>query len=91
LAEQRALAVEALQDDWLKYLTPDTAPSARVLEPWIERYGVEEVHKSILAAAPAYNRNRFGIDEDRAFDKLVPYIGAILRNRSEDKDSGAVQ
>ena len=55
----------------------------------------QSVMRLRLSSVPPFDtgwiRNRFGIDEDRAFDKLVPYIGAILRNRSEDKDSGAVQ
>jgi hypothetical protein len=86
-----AAACRSLQADWCKYLTDKFHPTERVLVPWIERYGVEEIHKSIIAASPAYAKNRFGYDEDRAFDKLLKYVGAILRNRSDDREMGVLQ
>lgn len=30
-------------------------------------------------------KNRFGRNENQAFTQLMPFIGAILRNRLEDK------
>lgn len=83
-------ACGALQESWSQYLT-DGVPSERVLVPWINRYGAEEVEKAILIAVPAYTNNRFGYDEDRIFSKLLPYIGGILRNRAQDKEAGAIQ
>jgi len=68
-----------------------TCPNSRVLTPWINTYGVEEVERSIKIATIAYTSGRFGFDEERAFNKLLPYVGAILRNRRTDKESGAIQ
>lgn len=80
------LACDALRETWERYLTPDCAPADRVLVPWIDRYGAEEVEKSIILAAPSYSGNRFGYDDEKAFNKLLPYIGAVLRNRFNDKE-----
>lgn len=88
---QMAKTCEAIQDEWMKYLTPAWHPTERVLIPWIERYGAEEVCKSIICAAAAYNKNRFRGDESRILDQLIPYVGAILRNRMEDKEAGVTQ
>lgn len=88
--KQMLLAVRALQSEWCSHLTPDYSPTARILIPWIDRYGAEETARAIRLAAPAYSNNRFGRDDDRAFDKLLPYVGAILRNRSADRDAGAI-
>ena len=81
----------ALRETWCDKLTSDVSPSDRVLIPWINRYGPEEVERCIVLAVPAYAKNRFGTDDDRAFQKLLPYVGAILRNRAQDKESGAIQ
>lgn len=83
-------AQRVLQETWGEYLT-QTIPNSRVLTPWINTYGVEEVERSIKIATIAYASGRFGFEEDRAFNKLLPYIGAILRNRRTDKESGAIQ
>lgn len=76
---------DALRESWANTLTA-CVPSDRILIPWINRYGPREVEASIVAAIPAYTNNRFGYDEDRAFKKLIPWIGAILRNRERDHE-----
>jgi hypothetical protein len=81
---------DALRDSWAEKLT-SCVPTDRILLPWIHKYGPREVEAAILAAVPAYNSNRFGFDEDRAFNKLLPWIGAILRNREQDREGGAIQ
>jgi hypothetical protein len=91
LERLRSEAVGVLQRDWMKYLTPELMPTPRLLEPWIERYGADEISRSIIAASAAYSKGRFGYNAERAFDKIVPYVGAILRNRENDRESGAIQ
>lgn len=77
---------EALAETWGKCLTPGSVPSDKVLIPWITRYGADEVETSIRSAIPAYLNGRFKyMDDDRAFQKLLPYVGAILRNRENDR------
>lgn len=88
--ERMSDACDALQDTWCRYLTKDWMPTERVLIPWINRYGAQEIHEAIILSVPAYTSNRFGYDDERAFGKLVPYIGAVLRNRAADRDSGAI-
>lgn len=82
---------DSLRETWGKYLTPDIFPSDKILVPWIERYGPDEVEKAIVISSPSYTNNRFGSNDDRAFDKLLPYMGAVLRNRAIDKETGVVQ
>jgi hypothetical protein len=84
-------ACDALRDTWAQYLTPDIQPADRVLVPWIDRYGADEVEKAIIITAPSYTNRRFGFDDDSAFNKMLPYMGAILRNRFNDKEAGAIQ
>jgi hypothetical protein len=81
----------ALGETWLKYLTPKSWPHDRVLVPWINRYGAEEVERAIVLTATPYSQGRFGWDEDRVFGKILPYIGAILRNRAIDKQVEGLQ
>lgn len=80
---------EALRERWTEFLT-DTCPSDRVLIPWIDKYGAEEVDAAIRIASPSHLNGRFGHDDNRAFGKLLPYIGAVLRNRSSDREAGAI-
>lgn len=75
----------ALRDCWADKLT-ETTPSDRILIPWINRYGAEEIERSISCALPKYMANRFGSHDESAFHKLLPYIGAILRNREMDRE-----
>jgi hypothetical protein len=84
-------ACDALRETWAKYLTAEIGPTDAVLVPWIDRYGPEEVEKSIILTSPSYIGNRFGTDRDRAFGKMLPFIGAVLRNRCNDKEAGAIQ
>jgi hypothetical protein len=83
-------AIEALQETWKEYLTSDSVPNSRVFTPWISSYGVDEIEKAIKLATIAYTGGRFGF-YDNTFKKLLPYVGAILRNRRADKDSGVIQ
>lgn len=82
---------EVLRETWARYLTKDVVPTDIVLVPWIERYGPDEIEKSIIITATAHNRNRFGYTEDSAFRKMLPYMGAVLRNRADDREAGAIQ
>jgi len=79
-----SLACTALQEAWSEYLT-ECVPNSRVLTPWINTYGPDEVEASIKIATVAYTNGRFGFDEDRAFRKLLPFVGAVLRNRRQEK------
>jgi hypothetical protein len=89
---QLSLAVTAAQEEWCKYLTPGLMPNPRVILPWLERYGIEEVLKSIRAAVPSYSTGRFGRDERSVFQKLLPWVGAILRNRERNSEEvGSIQ
>jgi HNH endonuclease len=82
-------AIEALQNTWSEYLTREDIPSSRVFTPWINTYGADEVERSIKIATIAYTNGRFGRNDGYAFDKLLPYVGAILRNRRADRETGA--
>lgn len=82
---------DTLRETWNDKLTSDVAPSDRILIPWINRYGPEEIERAIVLAVPAYTKNRFGFEENRAFQKLLPYVGAVLRNRAQEKESGVIQ
>lgn len=74
---------ESLKDVWQEYLTEDTAPTNAVLLPWIEKYGAEEISEAIAAAGKAYLRDQFhGYNK---FEKIIKYVGAILRNRKEER------
>ncbi len=92
-AERDALEAQlcdALQKTWWENLTPATAPANCVLLPWIRKYGAEEIEKAIFATVPGYLSDRFGRPTDsRVFKNLIPYVGAILRNRkAEREDAG---
>lgn len=80
----------ALQETWREYLTTEMVPNSRVFTPWVNSYGADEVERCIKLATIAYTGGRFGQRQDRAFDKLLPYIGAILRNRRADKEAGVI-
>jgi hypothetical protein len=80
---------DALRDTWSDKLT-EYVPSDRILIPWINRYGAEEIEAAIVCAIPAYTHHKFGYDENRAFNKLIPWVGGILRNRS-GRELGVVQ
>lgn len=84
-----AQVCDALRGTWAHVLTDDPLPSDRVLLPWIERYGTEEVEKSIRIASTAYTSGKFGSQyyPETAFKKLLPYIGAVLRNREQRKET----
>jgi hypothetical protein len=82
LAAMNKKLVASLQDIWIEYLTEDRQPTARVLLPWVKRYGADEVATSIKLAAPAYVRGNFG--SYNAADKAIRYVGGILRNRDID-------
>lgn len=84
-------AIKALQEAWAEYLTNEDIPNSRVLTPWINTYGADEVDRCIKIATIAYTGGRFGQNDSRAFNKLLPYIGAILRNRRADKEAGVIQ
>lgn len=73
----------AMQEVWRSYLTPEYAPSVRVMTPWINRYGPEEVERSITLATVAYNSGRFGGNEVQTVRNLMPYIGGILKKREQ--------
>ena len=77
---------DALRKVWYQYLTEDDAPANIVLIPWITKYGPEEVSESIAAAGPAFLRRQFGYGDP--FNKLLKYVGAILRNRAERRAQG---
>jgi hypothetical protein len=78
---------EALRDTWRGYLCPDVLPSDVVLLPWIKSAGAEEVEACICLAGNAYQSGRFGLTQDQAFRKLLPYVGAIMRNRKERRSN----
>ncbi len=82
LAAMNKKLVESLQGIWIEYLTEDRYPTARVLLPWVKRYGAEEVATSIKLAATAYTRGNFGNYD--AVSKAIKYVGGILRNRDID-------
>jgi len=84
-------ARKALQETWAEYLTKELVPNSRVLTPWLNTYGPDEIERSIKIATIAYTSGRFGFDQNRVFNKLLPYIGAILRNRRADKENGVIQ
>lgn len=84
-------AMVALQYTWAEYLTSESVPNSKVFTPWINTYGADEIERSIKIATIAYTNGRFGFDDSRAFNKLLPYIGAILRNRRADRETGAIQ
>ena len=75
---------------WFDLLTPNTAPSLRVLLPWIQEYGVQEICEAIETASPHYTQGKFDFDE-RAINRLIPYVAAILRNRKRDYDKHAAE
>lgn len=79
-------ATSALQETWGEYLT-DAVPNSRVFTPWLQNYGADEIEKSIKIATVAYTKGKFGFDDNRAFKKLLPYVGAILRNRQIDREA----
>jgi hypothetical protein len=84
-------AIRVLQQTWAEYLTADAVPNSRVFTPWINTYGSDEVERSIKIATISYTNGRFGSNADYAFNKLLPYVGAILRNRRADREVGAIQ
>jgi hypothetical protein len=77
-------ACESLRDSWWGMLTK-VGPSDRTLLPWINRYGAEEVEKAIVIAAPSFAGGRFGWNDESAFEKLLPFIGGILKKRAADR------
>jgi hypothetical protein len=77
-------ACDALRDIWWRYLT-EAAPADRTLIPWIDRYGAEEIEKSIVIAVPSFGNGRFGSNDKQAFHALIPFVAAILRNRARDR------
>lgn len=80
---------DALRETWSRGLTPEIAPSDKILIPWINRYGADAVEQGIKAAIPSYTSGRFRyMDDNKAFNGLIPYVGAILRNM---RDEGTVQ
>lgn len=80
---------DALGGTWARCLTTGIVPSEKIFIPWINRYGAEAVEKAIKSAIPAYMSGRFQyMTDEKAFNGLIPYIGAILRNQ---KDEGMVQ
>jgi hypothetical protein len=79
----------ALRDCWADRLT-ETTPSDRVLIPWVNRYGADEVERAITIAMPSHLNDRFGRNDEAAFRKLLPYIGAVLRNRENDRNGEVV-
>lgn len=72
---------EVLQGSWAEKLTKKIVPSEKTLLPWIKKYGPEEIEAAMVCAIPAFLDGRFGYGEEREFYKLLPYVGAILRNR----------
>lgn len=83
-----ATLCEAMGDVWKRYLTDEFTPNHRVFTPWINRYGAEEVERSIIVAVCAYQSGRFGSIQQSAARKLIPYVGGILRNRDERRTNG---
>ena len=79
-------ACEALRETWYEQLT-EYAPSDAILISWIRRYGAEEINTAILSAAEAHLKKPFGYTEESALRRLVPYVGAILRNRRDEKEN----
>lgn len=77
-------ACEALRNVWWDHLTK-AGPQDRTLLPWITRFGADEVEKAILIAAPSFAGGRFGWDDHRAFDQLLPFIAGILKKRALDR------
>jgi 5-methylcytosine-specific restriction endonuclease McrA len=81
---------DVLRELWSERLT-ETVPSDRVLIPWINRYGPEEVEKAITIASASHQCGRFGRKDDTAFYNLMPFIGGILKKRDADRQEGIAQ
>ena len=74
---------DALRETWASVLTK-CVPHDRVLLPWIKRYGANEVEYAIKVSAAFYMQKRWW-DDEKIFNALLPYIGAVLRNRSDEE------
>lgn len=83
--ENLAILCDIFRESWRELLTEHYLPSDRMLIPWITRYGGYEVDEAILIAAAPYNRGELGQNEDEAFERLLPYIGGVLRNRERNR------
>lgn len=77
---------DAIRECWSENLTEGVGPANKVLIPWLEKYGPDEIEKSIKAAIPSYLRGQFGSGSGE-FHKTLQYVGAILRNRREEGKS----
>ena len=88
LAAMNKKLVASLQSIWVEYLTEDRHPTARVLLPWVKRYGADEVATSIKLASTAYMRGNFG--SYNATTKAIRYVGGILRNRDINNGASAL-
>jgi hypothetical protein len=78
-----AKVCDALRETWSQFLTTETVPHDRALVTWLKIYGPEEIECAIKIAAPFYMSNKYW-SEDKMFKALLPYIGAVLRNRRND-------
>jgi hypothetical protein len=89
--KQRKFACEVLQESWTTCLTPGLMPTETTLCLWLDKYGPEEIEYAIHRSSPKYLNNGFGWTESGAFNKLLKYVSAIMRNRAEERANEVVQ